>query len=64
MKCNRCGKEIDELEIFCDDCKKELKKVSSRSDVEELEESIENQKKLTDLENTKELVNLDKLVEE
>lgn len=64
MKCNRCGKEIDELEIFCDDCKRHLKNFSSRSDVEELEELIENQKKLTDLENTKELVNLDKLVEE
>ncbi|MBE6139887.1 MAG: hypothetical protein E7174_05295 [Firmicutes bacterium] len=64
MKCNRCGKEIDELEIFCDDCKKYIKGISSRSEVKELEELIENQKKLTDLENTKELVNLDKLVEE
>jgi len=64
MKCNRCGKDIDELEIFCDDCKKHLKKFSSRKEVDELEELIENQKKLNDLENTKELVNLDKLVEE
>lgn len=64
MKCNRCGKEIDELEIFCDDCKKELKSISSRSDVKELEQLIENQKKLTDLENTRELENLNKLVEE
>ena len=64
MKCNRCGKEIEETEIFCNDCKKYLKKFSSRSDVEVLEELIEDQKNLTDLENTKELVNLDKLVEE
>ena len=38
MKCNRCGKEIEETEIFCDDCKKYLKKFSSRSDVEVLED--------------------------
>lgn len=64
MKCSRCGKEIDELEIFCDECKKELRKSSSKSDVKELEKLIENQKKLTDLENTKELGNLDKLTSE
>jgi len=64
MKCNRCGKEIAETEIFCKDCKKYLKEFSSRSDVEVLEELIEEQKNFTDLENTKELVNLDKLVEE
>lgn len=64
MKCNRCGKEIDELEIFCDDCKKHLKEFSSRKQVNEFEELIENNKKLNDLENTKELVDLDKLVEE
>lgn len=64
MKCNRCGKEIEETEIFCDECKKHLKKFSSRRDVEELEELIEENKGLNDLENTKELVNLDKLVEE
>lgn len=64
MKCNRCGKEIEETEIFCKDCKKYLKEFSSKSDVEVLEELIENQKNLTDLENTKELINLDKLVEE
>lgn len=64
MKCNRCGKEIDELEIFCDDCKKELKNISSRSDVKELESLIEEQKRFNDLENTKELVDLDKLIEE
>lgn len=64
MKCNRCGKEIDELEIFCDDCKKYLKSFSSRRAVNELEELIENQKSFDDLENTKELVGLDKLVEE
>lgn len=64
MKCNRCGIEIEETEIFCNDCKKYLKKFSSKSDVEALEELIEQQKNLNDIENTKELVNLDKLVEE
>lgn len=64
MKCNRCGKKIDELEIFCNECKIDLTKTSSRSDVKELEQLIENQKRLTDLENTKELVNLEVLVKE
>lgn len=64
MKCNRCGKEIDQSEIFCTECKKVFRNVSSRTEVKELEDLIENQKKLTDLENTKELVNLDNLVKE
>jgi len=64
MKCNRCGKEIDELEIFCDDCKKYLKEFSSRKKVKELEELIEDQRNFDDLENTKELVDLDKIVKE
>ena len=64
MKCNRCGKEIEGTQIFCNDCKKYLKEFSSRSDVEVLEELIEEQKSLNDLENTKELVNLHNLVEE
>ena len=64
MKCNRCGKEIEESEIFCSDCKKVFRNISSRSEVKELEDLIENQKRLTDLENTKELVNLDNLVKE
>lgn len=64
MKCNRCGKKISDTEMFCDECKKHLKKFSSKNDVEELEELIEEHKNLTDLENTKELVNLDELVEE
>ena len=64
MKCNRCGKEINDIEMFCDECKKYLKKFSSRREVEELEDLIEENRNLTDLENTKELVNLDELVEE
>lgn len=64
MKCNRCGKKIDESEIFCSECKKYLKKFSSKSSVKELEELTIEQKKLTDLENTKELDNLKELVEE
>ena len=53
MKCNRCGKEIDELEIFCSVCKKHLKEFTSKKQVNELEELIENQKNFDDLENTK-----------
>lgn len=64
MRCNNCGKEIGEYEIFCDECKKNLKKSSSREDVNELERLIENQKKLNDLEATKELVDLENLVAE
>lgn len=64
MKCSKCGKEIQEHETFCNICKKDLRKSSSRGDVRELEELIEEQKKLTDLENTKELENLHNLIEE
>ena len=64
MKCNRCGKEIDELEVFCSDCKKYLKEFSSRTEVRQLEELIIKQKEFEALENTKELVGLDKIVEE
>ncbi|MBQ2947192.1 MAG: hypothetical protein IJE04_05065 [Bacilli bacterium] len=64
MKCNRCGSEIEEIEIFCNDCKKYLKKFPSKSEVQVLEQLIEEQKSLNDLENTKELINLDKLVAE
>lgn len=64
MRCKNCNIEIEEYETFCNRCKKELKKTSSRRDVKELEKLIENQKKLNDLDNTKELVNLDVLVKE
>jgi len=64
MRCNNCGKEIEESEIFCDECKKNLKRNSSRDDVNELERLIENQKKLNDLDATKELVDLENLVVE
>ena len=55
MKCNRCGKKIDDLEIFCSACKKHLKEFTTKKQVNELEELIENQKNFDDLENTKEL---------
>ena len=46
MRCKNCNIEIEKYEIFCDECKKELKKASSRTDVKELERLIENQKRL------------------
>ena len=61
MKCKNCGKEIDEYEVFCEDCKKHLKSISSRKEVNELEDLIEDQRKLNDLEQTKELPNLSDL---
>ena len=64
MKCKRCGVNIDENEIFCESCKKELKKESSKSKVEELEELINENKKLNELEQTKELTDLTNLVEQ
>ena len=63
MKCKNCGKDIEDSEMFCSDCKKELKKVSSRSEVEELEDLIGEQTKLNELEQTKELTDLNDLVE-
>lgn len=59
MTCKRCGKESEE--VLCKDCKNELKKVSSRAEVSELQHLMEKQ---SDLENTKELPNLSELVEE
>ena len=64
MRCKNCNIEIEENEIFCDECRKDLKKASSRKDVKELEKLIEDQKRLNDLENTKELDNLDTLIKE
>lgn len=55
MKCRRCNKDIDEYEIFCNDCKKILKRESSRNEVKELENLIEENQKLNELDNTKEL---------
>ena len=64
MKCKRCGKEIEENEVFCDDCKDEMKDASSKKEVEELEDLIEDHEKLNELENTKELKNLNEISEE
>ncbi len=62
MRCRKCGKEILDDEVFCEECKNELKRASSRSEVRELEELIESQ--MNELEATKELVELDELQEE
>lgn len=64
MKCKGCGTNIEENEIFCEECKKELKKESSRGEVSELEELINENKKLNELEQTKELTDLTNLVEQ
>ena len=55
MKCKNCGKDIDESEVFCDDCKNHLREVSSRENVTELEQLIENQDKFQELDNLKDL---------
>ena len=64
MRCSNCGIEIDDDEVLCKECKKALKKSSSKRSVNELEELIEEQKNLNDLEQTKELDDLSSLVEE
>ena len=58
MNCNRCGKEINELEQYCDECKNIL------SNELEFNKLVEKNKNLNELENTKELNNLDKLIEQ
>ncbi len=64
MKCKNCGKEIQENEVFCNNCKNQLNSISSKDKVNELEDLIEDQKKLNDLEITKELFDLNKFVVE
>lgn len=61
MRCRNCNKLIDEYEVFCDDCKKEIKKVSSRSELNELENLIKNSEDQT-LEDTIELDDLSNLI--
>lgn len=60
MRCKNCNKIIDEYEIFCDDCKKELKKTASRSDIKELERLISDSE-LNRLDDTIELNDLSSL---
>ena len=54
MKCEKCGKEIDELEKYCDDCKNE----------NELDKLIVENKELNKHEITKELETLQNFKEE
>ena len=64
MRCRHCSKEIDEFEIFCDECKKNLRKNSSKDDVKEFEKLVDEHKNIDDLEQTKELNTLKNLVVE
>ena len=58
MRCKNCGIEISDEEIFCDICKKELKSISSKKELNELEQLINE----SELEKTKELDNLKVLI--
>lgn len=62
MKCKKCGLQIEEDRTFCEFCESQLNESSSKSKVKELEFLIKKQN--NDLENTKELFDLDKLVKE
>lgn len=61
MKCRNCGAEITDGEIFCDDCKLKLKQVSSREELRELKQLIEEQNRFNDLDDTKVLDDLNDL---
>lgn len=62
MRCKNCNKIIDEYEIFCDDCKKELKKSATRSDIKELERLISDSN-INRLDDTIELNDLSSLTQ-
>ena len=64
MRCIRCDKEIMDDEVLCEECSKDLRKESSRSEVEEFEREIESNKLLNEDENTKELPDLESLVDD
>ena len=54
MKCVKCGKKISEFETYCENCKHDI----------ELSKLIEDNKKLNELDDTKELPNLKELVKD
>ena len=58
MRCANCGKKVENEDVFCENCKKVLKKESNNKEIEELEKEIEYNKYLNEDENTKELPNL------
>ena len=64
MKCRNCKKEIPKGEVFCEECKEALKDASSTEEVKELEELIQERKKVDNLETTKDLTNITELVKE
>lgn len=58
MKCKKCGIEIDDFEMYCDGCKKILKKEK------ELDKLVVENKELNKLEITKEVETLEKFKDE
>ncbi len=64
MRCKNCGKEIEENKVFCTECENQMKRMSSREEVRELEQLIEEQKNINGLEVTRELPDLNSLKEE
>ena len=64
MKCRNCKKEISKGEVFCSECKKNLKDKSSTKDLEELQELIQEREKIDDLEATKDLSSVSELIRE
>ena len=58
MKCKKCLKEIDEVEIYCEECKQKLEQETQLNEL--IDENIE----LNKLEITKEIEILDELKEE
>ena len=64
MKCKNCGKQIDDNEIFCSECKNKMRYSSSGEEVNELEKLIQDQEEINKLEDTIELVNLESLENE
>ena len=58
MTCKNCGKQIEDDKIFCKSCEDEIKKISSRSELNELKKLIESQQSFSDMDDTKVLYDI------